>query len=198
MNQANEAPLIKIFPPSFILYLFIDNRNNNLRNWYNRSRCLSWIFPFFGWAIFLSASILDRYRCDHLYCCILWMLWCCQGELLHGVNGKILDEGAMIKFVIWFSSSQFSCLMILVFILELAAGISGYVLRNQTMDLVETGLNNSMRYYGTAEENPKSNMEITVLWDQVQTGVSFIGIFLPFQIQFYNKPLFSVWLLRSS
>lgn len=64
----------------------------------------------------------------------------------------------------------FSILLILVFILELAAGISGYVLRNETMELVETSLRDSMQAY---VHNETEAIHTTVLWDSIQRNVQF-------------------------
>lgn len=61
----------------------------------------------------------------------------------------------------------FSILLILIFILELAAGISGYVLRNDTRDLVSNALNSSMKSYGG-----NNSGEITLIWDEIQVDVS--------------------------
>ncbi|XP_046745256.1 CD63 antigen-like [Diprion similis] len=55
----------------------------------------------------------------------------------------------------------FATLLILVFILELSGGISGYVLRSQAKEIVTEKMNSSMAEY-------KKNTEITILWDQVQ------------------------------
>lgn len=67
--------------------------------------------------------------------------------------------------------SQFSILLILVFILELSAGISGYVLRNQTARLVGDGLKNTMKDYGI-----NNSMEITKIWDEIQTDFQCCGV----------------------
>ena len=62
---------------------------------------------------------------------------------------------------------QFSVLLILIFILELAAGISGYVLRNDTRELVSNALNSSMKSYGGENAG-----DITLVWDEIQVDVS--------------------------
>lgn len=54
-----------------------------------------------------------------------------------------------------------------IFILELAAGISGYVLRNDTYNLVSTTLQSSMSKYGG-----DTSKEITIIWDEIQVDVS--------------------------
>lgn len=58
----------------------------------------------------------------------------------------------------------------MVFILQLAAGISGYVLRNQTKDLLMGSLSATMELYS----NETQSNEYTILWDQVQRNVSLV------------------------
>lgn len=65
-----------------------------------------------------------------------------------------------------FFLKQFSILLVFIFILELAAGISGYVLRNDTYRLVTSTLQSSMTKYGGNTSN-----EITFLWDEIQVDV---------------------------
>lgn len=60
----------------------------------------------------------------------------------------------------------FAILMIVVFILEMAAGIAGYVLRNDTATLVSQGLHGTMKQYVAQEK------DIIYIWDHVQRGVS--------------------------
>lgn len=62
----------------------------------------------------------------------------------------------------------FAVLMVIVFILELAAGISGYVLRNDTEALVRAELQGTMKAYIAQEK------DIIYIWDHVQRGVSSI------------------------
>ncbi|KAL5281830.1 hypothetical protein ACFFRR_005260 [Megaselia abdita] len=62
----------------------------------------------------------------------------------------------------------FSVLLGLIFILELAAGISGYVLRNQTQDLISEKLNQTMLEY-------KTNPTISNLWDYTQREFTCCG-----------------------
>lgn len=57
--------------------------------------------------------------------------------------------------------------MIAIFILELSAGISGYVLRNEAGAVLERNLNHTMKDYGN-----KDYEYITKLWDEVQRDVS--------------------------
>lgn len=65
----------------------------------------------------------------------------------------------------------FSILLILIFVLELAAGISGYVLRNDTYKLVSSGLRNSMKQYGG-----NTSQEITYIWDEIQVDFNCCGV----------------------
>ncbi|XP_058814311.1 CD63 antigen-like [Topomyia yanbarensis] len=65
----------------------------------------------------------------------------------------------------------FSVLLVLIFILELAAGISGYVLRNDTYNLVSTTLRSSMEHYGG-----NTSQEITYIWDEIQVDFDCCGV----------------------
>lgn len=58
-------------------------------------------------------------------------------------------------------------MLVLVFILELAAGISGYVLKGQTYHLLTNTINATMPYYGDMD----NHTDLTVSWDHLQTGV---------------------------
>lgn len=51
--------------------------------------------------------------------------------------------------------------------MELAAGISGYVLRNEAKSLIETTLKNSMEKFPIKEDE-----YIAIIWNKVQSGVS--------------------------
>lgn len=62
---------------------------------------------------------------------------------------------------------SFSVLLGLIFILELAAGISGYVLRSDAENLIKGSLTESMKDYSTNNTN-----DVTILWDYVQRAVS--------------------------
>uniref|UniRef100_A0A182MNY8 Tetraspanin n=1 Tax=Anopheles culicifacies TaxID=139723 RepID=A0A182MNY8_9DIPT len=66
----------------------------------------------------------------------------------------------------------FSVLLILIFILELAAGISGYVLRNDTRELVSNALNTSMKSYGG-----ENGGDITLIWDEIQVDFDCCGVY---------------------
>lgn len=62
----------------------------------------------------------------------------------------------------------FSVLLGIIFVLELAAGISGYVLRSEAQSLLETQLIATMDKYKTDEE-------IRVLWDFTQREFECCG-----------------------
>lgn len=66
---------------------------------------------------------------------------------------------------------QFSALLVLIFILELAAGISGYVLNESTGKFLHDKLTKSMNDY---QFNPTAeNVTIvTKTWDVIQRSVS--------------------------
>lgn len=57
--------------------------------------------------------------------------------------------------------------MILVFILELSGGISGYVLRNNAADMIQKKMINTM------DEYKKNDTEIMKIWDNLQRTVCF-------------------------
>jgi CD63 antigen len=56
--------------------------------------------------------------------------------------------------------------MVLIFILELSAGISGFVLKADTTKLIESSMNNTMKDFG-------NSTEITAAWNGVQYQVTF-------------------------
>jgi len=62
-------------------------------------------------------------------------------------------------------------MLLIIFILELAAGISGYVLRNDAYDLINTTLTKSMNYYNSSTQD-----ETTRLWDNVQRDFFCCGV----------------------
>lgn len=63
--------------------------------------------------------------------------------------------------------------MITIFILELSAGISGYVLRNEASAMLKSNLNRTMAHYAHEEFG-----YITRLWDEVQRDVCMIFTFI--------------------
>ncbi|XP_011291684.1 CD63 antigen [Musca domestica] len=65
----------------------------------------------------------------------------------------------------------FSVLLGLIFILELAAGISGYVLRSDAESLIKGSLTESMKEY-----NPTHTNDVTFMWDYVQRTFTCCGV----------------------
>jgi CD63 antigen len=65
---------------------------------------------------------------------------------------------------------QFSVLLGLVFVLELSAGISGYVLRNDTKQILMDSLNKTMPEYS----NITAHKDTVVMWDEIQERVRTI------------------------
>ncbi|XP_046812133.1 CD63 antigen [Lucilia cuprina] len=65
----------------------------------------------------------------------------------------------------------FSVLLGLIFILELAAGISGYVLRSDAENLIDKSLTDSLAKY-----DPVKVTDVTVLWDYVQRTFQCCGV----------------------
>lgn len=65
----------------------------------------------------------------------------------------------------------FSVLLGIIFILELSAGISGYVLRSDAESLIKGSLTNSLARYNNTNVD-----EVTVLWDYVQKTFTCCGV----------------------
>ncbi|KAH8283447.1 hypothetical protein KR018_002126 [Drosophila ironensis] len=66
---------------------------------------------------------------------------------------------------------SFSVMLAIIFILELSAGISGYVLRNDATKLIQTSLLDSITKYNSSTQSP-----ITALWDDVQRDFDCCGV----------------------
>ncbi|XP_001355802.2 CD63 antigen [Drosophila pseudoobscura] len=66
---------------------------------------------------------------------------------------------------------SFSIMLAIIFILELSAGISGYVLRNDASSLIKTSLTESLKDYNTFTQSPT-----TALWDDVQHDFNCCGV----------------------
>ncbi|XP_039747322.1 CD63 antigen-like [Pararge aegeria] len=64
--------------------------------------------------------------------------------------------------------------MLLMFIFQLSACIGGYVLRGNTVALVQKQLLSTMQLY-----DAKKNLPVTVLWDEVQRDFSCCGVVSP-------------------
>ncbi|XP_017779846.1 PREDICTED: CD63 antigen-like [Nicrophorus vespilloides] len=65
----------------------------------------------------------------------------------------------------------FSTLLILIFVLEFAAGIAGYVLRSQTEQFLNTSMHTSLSKY-----NKSNNNEVAVIWDTMQKNLNCCGV----------------------
>ncbi|KAL9929508.1 tetraspanin 29Fa isoform 1-T2 [Glossina fuscipes fuscipes] len=65
----------------------------------------------------------------------------------------------------------FSVLLGIIFILELSAGISGYVLRSDAESLIKVTLTDSLGKYNNTKVD-----EVTVLWDYVQKTFTCCGV----------------------
>jgi len=109
----------------------------------------------------------------------------------HGVHGfldenyfsipKLLIAIGIIIFIVAFFGCcgaikenycmvlTFSVLMITIFILELSAGISGYVLRNEAAVMLRSNLNKTMADYTKYKY-------ISTLWDEVQRDFECCGL----------------------
>ncbi|XP_043481938.1 CD63 antigen-like [Leptopilina heterotoma] len=92
----------------------------------------------------------------------------------------LVTIGAIIFFIAFFGCCgavrenycmvvTFATLMIVVFILELSGGISGYVLRNRAIEVIEGKMNHTMEDYG-------KNKEMSIVWDNLQTNFDCCGM----------------------
>ncbi|XP_015110284.1 CD63 antigen [Diachasma alloeum] len=101
------------------------------------------------------------------------------------VPSLLIAVGSIIFFIAFFGCCgavrenycmvvTFALLMGLIFILELAAGISGYVLRNDAADLIQDKMLATMKNYGTNE-----SQEITRVWDDLQRNFQCCGTIQP-------------------
>ncbi|KAB0795388.1 hypothetical protein PPYR_12227 [Photinus pyralis] len=82
----------------------------------------------------------------------------------YGCYGAIRESFCSIVF--------FSILLILIFVLEFAAGISGYVLRNQTFDFLSEKLQSSLHKY----DPNNTSSPTTKFWDEIQTDFHCCGV----------------------
>ena len=77
---------------------------------------------------------------------------------------------------------QFTAFLVVVFILEFSAGISGYVLRGSVSEVLEKKMQGSMSHYS-------NSTEIAGFWDEIQKDVRNI-LFLKFLV---TGTIASVW-----
>ncbi|CAG9095970.1 hypothetical protein JYU34_007019 [Plutella xylostella] len=73
----------------------------------------------------------------------------------------------------YYLSMTFAGLMIVMLIFQLSACIAGYVLRGNTIAIVEKQLLSTTTLYG---KGPDKSFEITALWDEVQRDFSCCGV----------------------
>ncbi|KAG8041267.1 hypothetical protein G9C98_002255 [Cotesia typhae] len=96
------------------------------------------------------------------------------------VPSLLIVIGSIIFFIAFFGCCgavrenycmivTFSALMVLVFILELFGGISGYVLRNNATQLIEAKMKDNMEKYINNE------IEIKKIWDNIQMNFTCCG-----------------------
>ncbi|XP_012277769.1 CD63 antigen [Orussus abietinus] len=96
------------------------------------------------------------------------------------VPSLLVAIGAIIFFIAFFGCCgavrenycmivTFSCLMVLVFIMEFAGGISGYVMRNQASEIIEQKMHQSLQKYLTSDE-------IHAVWDEMQSEFHCCGV----------------------
>lgn len=74
-----------------------------------------------------------------------------------------------------FNFLQFSVLLLLIFALELGAGITGYMMRGEVASMLEHRLNGTMRQYNINEDLRRS-------WDIMQHDVSSLNDLLSINI----------------
>lgn len=91
------------------------------------------------------------------------MLRCYERKCLHDVNCEellFLYEYASANLFYF----QYSTLLIVIFLLEVAVGIAGIILKNRTEEFLAGALHSSMDQYG-------NDTEITAVWDNIQRQV---------------------------
>lgn len=97
------------------------------------------------------------------------------------VPSLLIAIGAIIFFIAFFGCCgavrenycmiiTFTSLLVIVFILELSGGISGYVLRTRASSIIQDKMKSTMQHY-----NASSNTEITAIWDNLQRDYDCCG-----------------------
>lgn len=96
------------------------------------------------------------------------------------VPSLLIAIGAIIFFIAFFGCCgavrenycmivTFTSLLVIIFIMELSGGISGYVLRARASTIIEEKMGTTMSMYG------KNNTEITLIWDKLQHDFDCCG-----------------------
>lgn len=99
------------------------------------------------------------------------------------VPSLLIAVGAIIFFIAFFGCCgavrenycmivTFTSLLVLVFILELSGGISGYVLRSRASEVIQSKMNDTMQKYNSSEE-------IAFVWDRLQLEFDCCGTMEP-------------------
>lgn len=97
------------------------------------------------------------------------------------VPSLLIAVGAIIFFIAFFGCCgavrenycmivTFTSLLVIVFVLELSGGISGYVLRTRASSIVQDKMKDTMQYY-----KAENNTEITAIWDNLQRDFDCCG-----------------------
>lgn len=82
-----------------------------------------------------------------------------------------LQKNIICKNLVITFTLQFCGLLTIIFILELAAGITGYILKNSTSSLISSTLEPTMREYTNPEKK-----HITFAWDDIQSKFACCGL----------------------
>lgn len=109
---------------------------------------------------------IHRGRRGSVHCRLLWVLRGCAREPLHGCDGKAIERNGDFVFskLLLF---QFSIFLVLILALELGAGITAYMRRNEVKTMLEGRMNSTMHDY-------YSKPEIKNSWDIMQHEVGVL------------------------